>query len=45
MTSPTDAEVLRARILDLSEEYARLVHGPKPFSPGQLLSEIVRIAG
>ena len=35
MTSPTDAEVLRARILDLSEEYARLVHGPKPFSPGQ----------
>jgi CDP-6-deoxy-D-xylo-4-hexulose-3-dehydrase len=35
MTSPTDAEALRARILDLSEEYARLVHGPKPFSPGQ----------
>ncbi|MFO1248245.1 MAG: lipopolysaccharide biosynthesis protein RfbH [Alphaproteobacteria bacterium] len=31
----TDAEALRARILDLSEEYARLVHGPKPFSPGQ----------
>lgn len=35
MSTPTDAEVLRARILDLSEEYARLVHGPKPFSPGQ----------
>jgi CDP-6-deoxy-D-xylo-4-hexulose-3-dehydrase len=35
MTFPSDAEALRARILDLSEEYARLVHGPKPFSPGQ----------
>ena len=35
MTSPSDADALRARILDLSEEYARLVHGPKPFSPGQ----------
>jgi len=35
MTSPSDAEALRARILELSEEYARLVHGPKPFSPGQ----------
>lgn len=35
MTSPSDAEALRTRILDLSEEYARLVHGAKPFSPGQ----------
>jgi CDP-6-deoxy-D-xylo-4-hexulose-3-dehydrase len=35
MSSPSDAEILRARILELSEEYARLVHGPKPFSPGQ----------
>ena len=35
MSSPSDAELLRMRILELSEEYARLVHGPKPFSPGQ----------
>jgi len=35
MTSSTDAETLRAQILNLSEEYARLVHGPKPFAAGQ----------
>jgi CDP-6-deoxy-D-xylo-4-hexulose-3-dehydrase len=35
MTTAPDATALRARILELSEEYARLVHGPKPFSPGQ----------
>src|SRR5579859_6192821 len=35
MTSSTDAEILRDQILNLSEEYARLVHGPKPFSAGQ----------
>lgn len=35
MTHTSDADALRARILELSEEYARLVHGPKPFSPGQ----------
>ena len=35
MTSFSDADSLRAQILQLSEEYARLVHGPKAFSPGQ----------
>jgi CDP-6-deoxy-D-xylo-4-hexulose-3-dehydrase len=35
MTSPSDIDSLRARILELSEEYARLVHGPKAFSAGQ----------
>jgi CDP-6-deoxy-D-xylo-4-hexulose-3-dehydrase len=35
MSSPSDPEALRARILELSEEYARMVHGPQPFSPGQ----------
>jgi len=35
MTSSSDIDSLRARILELSEEYARLVHGPRAFSPGQ----------
>lgn len=30
-----DPDELRARILDLAEEYARLVHGPRPFRPGE----------
>ena len=33
MTPFNDPEALRARILELAEEYAELVHGAKPFVP------------
>jgi len=39
---PTELAALRQKILDLSGEYARLAHAPKPFVPG---SSPVQVSG